>query len=265
MDETRLRNALRGLPLAEIRAMESTGSTNDDALTWAERGAPDGALLLANTQTAGRGRFGRRWISPPGAALAFSLVLRPTPDEAARMAYFSALGALAVCQALYQDYSLPAKIKWPNDVLIEGRKVCGLLVETVWQEQTPQAVVIGIGLNVQRAAVPPPEQTSFPATSLEDRLGSPPERWNVLAGILKALFAWRPRLVSAEFRPAWENALAFRGEVVRLDPPSAPSIYGTLQGIDEDGSLRLLKQDGQIVSIPAGEIHLRPISPQAER
>lgn len=256
MKETRL----HGLPLSEIRILESTGSTNDDALAWAEAGAPDGALIVADTQTAGRGRSGRRWITPPGAALAFSLVLRPTPAEATRAAYFTALGALAVCQALHDGYGLPAAIKWPNDILIERRKVSGLLVETLWLESTPQAVVIGIGMNILRAAVPPPEMLHFPATSLEDATGDPIDRWEVLASILKALFAWRPQLTGAKFRPAWETALALRGEIVRLDPPAAPSWYGTIQGIDEDGSLRLLRQDGQIVSVPAGEIHLRPIS-----
>ncbi len=251
---------LQGLGARETRFFASLGSTNDEALAWAESGAPDGALVLADAQTAGRGRSGRRWITPPGAALAFSLVLRPTPTEAGRMAYFTALGALAVCQALNGKRGLEARIKWPNDVLIGRRKVSGLLVEALWEEHTPQAVVIGIGLNVLRAAVPPPEQVNFPATSLEEALGFAPERWEVLADILRALDEWRPRLTGPDFRLEWEKALALRGELVRLDPPVGPSWFGTIQGIDEDGSLRLLRQDGQVVSIPAGEIHLRPLS-----
>jgi biotin-(acetyl-CoA carboxylase) ligase len=120
--------------------------------------------------------------------------------------------------------------------------------------------VIGIGLNVGSAAVPPAEQLSFPATSLEEALGLAPPRWEVLAGILRAIAGWRARLCGAEFRPAWESALALRGELVRLEPPAGPAWNGTIQGIDEDGSLRLLRQDGQVASIPAGEIHLRPMS-----
>ena len=255
MDET----LLRALGVSELRYFGTTGSTNADALAWAEAGAPDGALVLADAQTAGRGRSGRRWLTPPGAGLAFSLVLRPTPAEAARMTYFTALGALAVCQAL-EGYGLQAQIKWPNDVLIGRRKVSGLLVETTWLEHLPQAVVIGIGLNVARAAVPPADQLTFPATSLEEALGFAPQRWEVLVEIVRWLFAWRPRLSGAEFRPAWEQALALRGELVRLEPSTGPAWHGTIQGIDEDGSLRLLRQDGQTVSIPAGEIHLRPIS-----
>ncbi|MEN4100610.1 MAG: biotin--[acetyl-CoA-carboxylase] ligase, partial [Anaerolineaceae bacterium] len=125
---TRLRmDHLAGLPVSELRYFDSIGSTNDEALRWAEQGAPDAALVVADTQTAGRGRMDRRWVTRPGVALAFSLALRPTPVEASALGLFSPLGALAVAAALRENYGLLAEVKWPNDVLLERRKCCGIL------------------------------------------------------------------------------------------------------------------------------------------
>ena len=113
---------LSRLPVPAYRYYESATSTNDLALDWAASGAPDGALIVADTQTAGRGRLSRRWITPPGSALAFSLVLRPTAQELAKPALFSPLGGLALSIALESLFDLHPAIKWPNDVLLNGQK-----------------------------------------------------------------------------------------------------------------------------------------------
>ncbi|PJH75650.1 MAG: hypothetical protein CO064_05540, partial [Anaerolineae bacterium CG_4_9_14_0_8_um_filter_58_9] len=113
MNERELRRTLSDLPLGGVRYYEQTGSTNDVALAWASAGAPDLALVIADEQTAGRGRLGRKWVTPPGAALAFSLVLRPRPVERDVIPLYSALGALAVVSALEEKYGSKPEIKWP--------------------------------------------------------------------------------------------------------------------------------------------------------
>ena len=171
-----LASELAGLALPAWRYCELVGSTNDFALAWGEAGAADGSLVVADEQTAGRGRLDRRWFTPPGAALAFSLVLRPNPAELTCVARFSPLGALAVQQALAVNLNLPAEIKWPNDVLVGRRKVCGILAESTWQGETLTALVLGIGVNITPAAVPPADQLLFPAGCIETALGKPVPR-----------------------------------------------------------------------------------------
>jgi BirA family biotin operon repressor/biotin-[acetyl-CoA-carboxylase] ligase len=164
VNEADLKTALSGLPLGQIHYFSEIGSTNDFAHTLLEEGAADGALVVADAQTQGRGRLGRKWITVPGAALAFSLALKPEAHELEHLAFFAPLAGLAVCQALVENYGLPAEVKWPNDVLIERRKTCGILVEAVWQGSQLQGVVAGIGVNVASSAVPPDDEVLFPAT-----------------------------------------------------------------------------------------------------
>ncbi|HEY5901320.1 MAG TPA: biotin--[acetyl-CoA-carboxylase] ligase, partial [Anaerolineales bacterium] len=122
MDEKTLRAALRDLHLGELRFFPTLSSTNDEALAWAAQGAPDLSVVVADEQTAGRGREGRKWFTPPGAALAFSLLMRPAQPETAYFPRVVGLAALSVLEAL-RGFSLTAQIKWPNDVLLDGRKV----------------------------------------------------------------------------------------------------------------------------------------------
>ena len=149
MNARALRRILSDLPLGGVRYYPQISSTNDAALAWAAEGAADLALVIADEQTAGRGRVGRSWITPAGAALACSLVLRPAVEEGESIALYSALGALAVVSALEEKYGLNPEIKWPNDVLVRGRKLCGILAETVWLGSQAESVVLGIGLNVR--------------------------------------------------------------------------------------------------------------------
>ncbi len=257
MDESTLRACLADLPIPALRYFTSTSSTNLDALAWAEAGAPDGALVVADEQTRGRGRLERRWITRPGAALAFSLVLRPRSDELAHTPLYSPLGALAVSEAL-TALDLPVQIKWPNDVLVAGRKVSGILAESVWQGETFQAAVIGIGVNVTPDALPPAEQLNFPATCLETELRQKLERTELLAAILHALFQWRPRLGSQQFLQAWEQRMAFRGELVRVARVDGGELVGRLAGVNTDGSLHLQLLDGSEERVLAGDVSLRP-------
>lgn len=263
MDTDTLRKQLAGLPLGEVLYLERTGSTNAVALERLNQGAPDTALVAADEQTAGRGRFDRKWVTRPGAALAFSLVLRPAAEEVTRMGFYSPLAALGVAEALEGLYGLVPRIKWPNDVLLDGRKAAGILVESVWDGDQPQGAVLGIGLNVTRDAVPPAEELLFPATSVEDALGRRADRWALLRAVLAGVLAWRPRLGSPEFLSAWESRLAFRGEWVRITSGYRPGEEreGRLIGIATSGSLRLLDEQGREFRVEVGDLHLRPARP----
>ena len=258
MNEQSLHRSLAKLPIPAIRYFDQTGSTNDEALAWVERGARDGALVVANSQTNGRGRLGRKWVTQPGVSLAFSLVLRPAPWEVERLGLISPLGALAVSTAMEQGFGLHPQIKWPNDVLLGGLKVCGILLEASWLGQHLQAVVIGIGINVLKGAVPPPQELLFPATSLEDALGRPADREDLLRGTLQSLFEWRERLVSGAFLQAWENRLAYKDEWVRIEHAGGKDLEGRVIGLDPSGDLRLQAEGGEELRVTAGDVRLRP-------
>jgi biotin-[acetyl-CoA-carboxylase] ligase BirA-like protein len=153
-------SALAELPLAGFRFFSSIGSTNDEALAWAREGAPDLSLVAADEQTAGRGRSGRKWFTPPGSALAFSLILRPTAAERtfpARITGLSGLALVDVCR----KFRCSAQIKWPNDVLINGRKAAGILTEASWTGPDVDAFILGVGINVGTASLPTADQFCF--------------------------------------------------------------------------------------------------------
>ncbi len=257
MNEAHLRSSLAALPLHGLRYFASTGSTNADALAWAEAGAADSSLVVADEQTQGRGRLERRWVTLPGSGLAFSLILRPHPAELPYAALISPLGALAVCEALI-GLGLHARIKWPNDVLVSGRKLCGILAESAWVADKLEAVVLGIGINITPESLPPSDQITFPATCLETELGREVDRTEILEAVLQELFTWRPQLGKPLFLKAWHDHLAYRNEIVRVEIPGGADLVGRLRGINADGSLRLEAPGGQEISVLAGDVRLRP-------
>jgi BirA family biotin operon repressor/biotin-[acetyl-CoA-carboxylase] ligase len=259
MSLTLLTSALAGLPLGEVRFLPETGSTNADALEWAEAGAPDFSLVAADRQTAGRGRLDRRWVTNPGSALAFSLVVRPAAGELPFLALFSPWAGLGVARAL-ETLGLHPEIKWPNDVLLRRRKVCGILLESRWQGQDLQALVVGVGINIAPSSVPPAEELLFPADCIEAVLGRPVDRWGVLREVLSALINTRPDLGSLAFQAEWEKRLAFRHEWVTVVGAAYQAARrGRVLGLEADGSLRLADPNGQPFTVQAGEVSLRPI------
>jgi BirA family biotin operon repressor/biotin-[acetyl-CoA-carboxylase] ligase len=272
MQSREFEQALSDLPLGPVRFFERVGSTNDEAGRWVEAGAPDLALICADEQTAGRGRQDRRWLTPPGTAIAFSLVLRPDPlshlagppDSTGQdiilpyIAHHTALGALGVAEALREKYGLAPEIKWPNDVLLGRQKVAGVLAEAHWRGDQLLAVVLGVGVNVSPGAVPPSEALLYPATCVETHTAGPVDRLSLLHAILKALLAWRPLLGSVRFLQAWEDLLAFRGEWVSLAGGAAPP-EGLVLGLEANGALRVKGRGGENFQILSGEISLRPV------
>lgn len=254
MNQQEVEHALSGLPLGEIHYFDSLGSTNDEAL--ARMGSlPNLSLIIADEQTEGRGRAGRRWLTPHGAALAFSVILHPS--QVGALSLFNGLGALAISEAFIQ-WGLAPAIKWPNDVLLHGRKVAGILPESQWNGEHLLGVVLGIGINVRAAAIPPEERINFPAGCVETALGRPIAREKLLREVLTALIHWLQCLETPGFVETWEKRLAFRGEWVKVIPPVGEPVTGQLAGLTHDGHLRL-KLNSQERVFTAGEIQLRPI------
>jgi BirA family biotin operon repressor/biotin-[acetyl-CoA-carboxylase] ligase len=264
VDEQLLRSALVELPLSQIEYYPEIGSTNDRAQALLEQGAADGALVFAEAQTRGRGRLGRKWVTTPGAALAFSLALRPSRSEQERLAFFAPLAGLAVCRALVEDFGLTAKVKWPNDVLLENRKACGVLVEAAWLGSHLHGVVLGIGVNVAPSSVPPDDVVLFPATCVEQVLGRSVDRLELLSAILRQLFSLRKILGSGPFLRLWQEQLAFLGQEVIVDLLGpGEHVAGQVLGIDIHGNLRLRTQGGNEVEVAAGDVRLRPVDLKA--
>ena len=165
------------------------------------------------------------------------------------------MAAADACEAL----GLQARIKWPNDVLLNGRKVAGVLVESRWGGDELQASVIGVGMNVLVASAPRDEEVLHPATSLEDGLGTKPDREKVLRLTVEGFLSWLPELPGGAFLQAWEERLAYRHQSVRMVQEGMEEITGTLEGLEDDGSLRV-RGDRGILRIRVGEIHLYPAS-----
>lgn len=266
-----LTQRLSDLPLGPMRYFDRVGSTNVEAARWVEEGAPDLALVLADEQLTGKGRHGRNWLTPPGGALAFSLVVRPAGGEAdfsssLTLMRLTALGTLAVCAALESEFQLHPEIKWPNDVLLEGRKTCGVLAEALWQGERLSAAILGIGINIAANSAPPDEQVAFPATYLEYWVGRPVDRLTLLHSVLSNLLDWRQRLDSPGFIGAWDQRLAFKNEWVQImndnDPLHATTSPGRLIGLDDQGRLILKDQDGNPFKLLTGELRLRPAGSQ---
>jgi BirA family biotin operon repressor/biotin-[acetyl-CoA-carboxylase] ligase len=258
MDRKFLQNALRTSPVSELRAYDEIGSTNDEALQWIDAEAPDFALVIADRQTRGRGRLNRQWITQPEASLAFSVILRPTEQEtAAPSALYAPMCGLAVWQVLHDQYGLEAQIKWPNDILLQREKCCGILVEAAWSGQSLNGVVLGIGINLRADALPADAVIRFPATWVEKHTKQPVDRFELLAKILTALQYWREHLGSPEFFLTWQDHLAFKGEKVSIVENEISSIIGIEEGIDAAGNLILRNSEGEKISIAVGDVSLR--------
>lgn len=256
MSQLEIEAFLSNLNLSSVRYFDSIGSTNDEAMAWARNGAKDLSLVIADEQTLGRGRLDRPWFTPPKTALAFSLVLRPTYVEKPLLPRMVGLAALALSDVL-QTLNLSPQIKWPNDVLLNGRKVAGILIEAIWFEEEVISIVIGMGVNISKGAVPTTDILNFPATSLENELGYAPDRKVLLHAILANIMALRPHIGTDSFMSSWEKKLAYYGRQVRVEMGGEKSVSGKVVGLESDGSLKLRDDDGKSISVRFGDVRLR--------
>ncbi len=249
---------LSGLRLGHpVYLYRTIGSTNDEAKLLADSGAPEGLLVIAEEQTAGRGRMGRTWITPLGQALAISLVLRPGQLPADQATQLTMLAGLAVCQAVEQAAGLKPQLKWPNDVLLSGKKIAGLLLETALRGDRLDYAVLGIGLNVSFA--PPPEAVDFPATSLQAEARTEVDRLPLLRAILERVEALYPEVGAPDqaLYQAWSARLALVGQAIVVRTAEGDQT-GVLEGVTPEGALLLKQAGGQTIKLLAGDVRLRP-------
>ena len=247
----------------EIEVVQSTGSTNADLLARALRGEPEGAVLAAEEQRAGRGRMGRTWTSPPRAALTFSLLLKPAVPPA-RRGWLPLLTGVAVAAAVTEVTGVETSLKWPNDVLAgDGdAKLAGILAEAAGD-----AVVVGIGLNVstEPAEFPAPRPGALPATSLRAAGATALDREDLLLAILEGFERWYRAWQQAGgdpdrsgLRPGYTRLSATIGRTVRAELPGGQALSGPAAGVDSDGRLLVRVSPVSEIAVAAGDVvHLR--------
>lgn len=237
----------------EIDLLPVCDSTNAVLLARAEAGVPSGSVVVAETQIAGRGRRGRVWLSAPGDSLTFSLLWRFAPGILpAGLSLAVGLAVVRGLQKLGAGAAAPVRLKWPNDVLIDGRKLAGILIELL--PGAPHVAVIGIGLNLRLPATLPDELRQTSAM-----LGGDVDPNRLLAAILVELLAVLEAYAAEGFvalRDAWRAHHAFENQAVRLLADFAPPRDGICRGVDADGAL-LFECDGRVERILSGEVSLR--------
>ncbi len=229
-------------------------STNDVARQLADTGAAEGTLVITDEQTAGRGRLGRAWIAPARSSLLMSMVLRPqlAPHQTSRVTMAVALGA---CDSIHTATGLDAQLKWPNDILLRGKKCGGILAESSTIEKHVEYVIVGLGLNVNfaRASI---EGIPADATTIADELGVPTPRVPLAQAVLRAIERYYLRLrAGGNLREEFAARLTTLKQRVRAQAP-----WGTEEGmaedVDDDGALLLRRADGSSVRLIAGDVTL---------
>ncbi|NLV73196.1 MAG: biotin--[acetyl-CoA-carboxylase] ligase [Chloroflexi bacterium] len=256
LDPTALSRALAGsLFGGAIEHHRLIDSTNWHAAELAAAGAPEGLVVLAEEQSAGRGRLGRRWLAPAGSALLCSLVLRPRLDPRS-LHRLTMIATLSAAEAIGELHTLPVEIKWPNDLLLHGRKVGGMLCEAALQGHTLRHVVLGLGINVNLAPSTLGE-VLIPAASLSDALGHPVPRAALLVALLRRFEQYYVK-INAGWLPvdAWRARLATLGQNVEVGTPEG-LVTGVAEDVDGDGALLVRTPSGKLVTILAGDVTLR--------
>ncbi len=239
----------------DIDVLPRCDSTNAVLLGRAQAGAPSGTVVVAEEQTAGRGRRGRTWFASPGDSLTFSLLWRFAPGRAP--AGLSLAVGVAVARALEGVGAGETTLKWPNDILMQGRKLGGILVELV--ADPPHAAIIGIGINLRLPQGMPEDVRA--ASAAIGAPGAAVDANEVLAAMLGELLATLDTFATGGFaaiRAEWMTRHAFQDARVRLSTDFAPPSEGICRGVDTDGAL-LLETDGRVERILSGEVSLRPV------
>ncbi len=255
LNESAIRERLRtGLVGSEYRHVPLTWSTQDDVSTAGRAGAAEGLAVTADEQTRGRGRFRRAWMSPPGASLLLSVLLRP---DDALLPSLSMICALAVQRAIRRVCpQIDPQVKWPNDVLIEGRKACGILVEVVRGEsENEQFAVAGIGINVNwdTSTIPEIAETS---TSLSREMGTSVSRTDLLCALLEEMEAlYLEAQAGGDIFTQWRSAIITLGRRVGVSG-SDTTFDGTAVDVEPSGALVVMTDDGQRRVVHAGDVTL---------
>ena len=242
-----------------VRYFAEITSTNQYAKQIAEEGAEEGILIVADDQTRGKGRSGRSWTSEPGVAIAMTLLLRPSlPPE--RISMVTLVMGMAVCGAIRDLYGLDAGIKWPNDIVWNGRKICGILTEMSAEISSVAYIVIGTGINVNNTRFP--EELADKAVSLKMALGRDINRAELITVCMEKFEQYYEQFLQAgdlrAVRSTYEAMLVNRGRAVRVLEPGH-EYNGTAEGIDDLGMLLVRTPEGELKQVYAGEVSVRGI------
>ena len=243
---------------SRVRCFDETDSTNLQACRLGDEGGIDGLVVIADRQSSGKGRMGRQWESPGGVNLYASILLRPAilPFEAPKLTFLS---AVAVCRAITTSTGLQPTVKWPNDILLDGAKIAGLLNEMSSETDQVHYVVLGIGVNLNMRADQFPADLRYPATSLAIAAGKPVSRLDFTRTLLQeidALYQTYLEQGSDPIRAAWAELCDLTGKAVQVDCNQL-KIEGTMVGLAEDGALLVRTATGKVENIYAGDV--RPL------
>ena len=239
-----LKSILRDRP---FRFYPAIGSTNDAALNWMREGAEDGSIVITDHQTSGKGRRGRIWYTLPSSALTFSLILFCEKNSSQQC---TMLAAVAVYEMLKELGIQRIGIKWPNDILVENYKVCGILSEALWSGEKFIGVVVGIGINISIDFSG--TQLFKKAISLRDVVNTPIDPTILLNSLLDKFDSWRVHLGTPKLFQEWRNRLIGLGRLVKLE-----HLSGIAKSVDESGALCLELGDGQEIQILAGTLQIK--------
>jgi len=246
-----------------VEILDATESTNSVLMLAAESGAPDGSVVCAEYQFAGRGRRGRQWHSVLGGSLTFSVLWRFEEGIAALVGLSLAVG-VAMARALNQFSRFPVKLKWPNDVLVDYRKLAGILVEIQGDIQGPSFAVVGIGLNVR---LPAAQRESIDQAVVDlEEMQVQVDRNRLLATCLIELKSVMDVMRQDGFsglRAEWESHHAHAGQSVSLLLPDRQTVTGIARGVDDTGAFLLQSDNGSCVAYNSGDIRLRPTPSRA--
>jgi BirA family biotin operon repressor/biotin-[acetyl-CoA-carboxylase] ligase len=239
----------------DIRVFRETTSTSDVVEKLARDGVAEGVVVFAETQTAGRGRLGRTWVSPAGKGLWFSVLLRPAlrPPEATRL---TIAAAVAVARAVRAQTGLVPEVKWPNDLLLRGRKFGGLLTELSGEQDRIRHIVLGVGLDVNLTAADLPCDLRRLATSLRLELGRPVPRAELAVAVLRELDAAYAQVTGAGFSPLaeeWESLCTTLGRTIEV-ALGPRRVRGRAEALDADGALLLRTEHGHLERITGGDV-----------
>lgn len=260
IDDVHLNKMLKTSSLGRnIKIYESIGSTNTKAKELALNGAPHGTLIIADEQTEGKGRRGRRWVSRPGTGLWMTLLLRPTlpPQFAPQL---TIIAALSTVKAIAETTQLEPQIKWPNDIIINSKKVCGILTEIQAEPEVTNYIVVGIGINVNGSSAEMPDELSSIATTLEEEAGKGIRRMELAASLLN------------KFEPLYEEYVSTHDLSFVLDEykkysatlnkhvkviGAAETFEGIVTAITNDGTLLVRTEDDSTREVLSGDVSIR--------
>lgn len=238
-----------------IHYLEEVDSTNLFAADLADQGAPEGEIVIAETQMRGKGRLGRPWVSPPFMNLYLSVILRPAlpPRHAPQLNLAS---AVAVAESVAAVAGVKPEIKWPNDVLVEGKKLAGILTESSCEGGRVRFVVVGIGVNINFAREAMPEAIRERATSLLIVTGRRVDRSKFAGQLIQSLDRCYGEFEERGFafvQPRWESYFNLKGKKVRVESPGQP-VRGRALGIDGEGALLVESESGEVERVIAGDV-----------